>query len=107
MVHHFRHASVGFYAERGLLFDQTGHLVDKSFQPHTNGGFRIHISLPPYRTRRYGRVPRITTAGQLTFDYNANNEQVYYKEFRTEAADNLVSKNYFNPYYINSKIEKR
>ena len=107
MVHHFRHASVGFYAERGLLFDRTGHLMDKSIQPHTNGGFRIHISLPPYRTRRYGRVPRITTSGQLTFDYNANNEQIYYREFRTEAADNLVSKNYFNPYYINSKIEKR
>ena len=42
----------------------------------------------------------------MTYDYNANNEQVYYREFRTEAADNLVSKNYFNPYYINSKIEK-
>jgi Bacterial putative lipoprotein (DUF940). len=106
MVRHFRHVSVGFYAERGLLFTADGHLVAKDLQPHTNGGFRIHISLPPYRSRRHGYVPRITTAGQLTFDYNANNEQTYYKEFRTEAADNLVSKNYYNPYYINGIIGK-
>ncbi len=106
MVRHFRHCSVGFYAERGLLFNDDGSLRPKFAQPHTNGGFRIHISLPPYRTRRYGYVPRITTGGQLTYDYNANNEQYFYKEFRTEAADNLVSKNYYNPYYINSMLGK-
>ncbi|MCR5350909.1 MAG: hypothetical protein K6E35_00230 [Bacteroidales bacterium] len=107
MVRHFRHVSVGFYAERGLLFSRFGGLMPADVQPHTNGGFRVHISLPPYRARRYGRIPRITTSGQLTYDYNANNEQVYYKEFRTEAADNLVSKNYFNPYYINGIIGGR
>ena len=106
MIRHFRHCSVGFYAERGLLFNDDGSLRPKFAQPHTNGGFRIHISLPPYRTRRYGYVPRITTGGQLTYDYNANNEQYFYKEFRTEAADNLVSKNYYNPYYINSMLGK-
>jgi len=107
MVRHFRHVSVGFYAERGLLFSRFGGLMPADVQPHTNGGFRVHISLPPYRARRYGRIPRVTTSGQLTYDYNANNEQVYYKEFRTEAADNLVSKNYYNPYYINAIIGGR
>lgn len=106
MIRHFRHCSIGFYAERGLLFDGHGGLKPKSVQPHTNGGFRIHVSLPPYRARRHGHVPRITTSGQTTFDYNANNEQYYYKEFRTEAADNLVSKNYYNPYYIEGQIDK-
>ena len=106
MVRHFRHVSVGFYAEKGFLFDRTGHLLAKAFQPHSNGGFRIHVSLPPYKSRRYGYVPRITTSGQMTYDYNANNEQVYYKEFRSEAADNLVSKNYYNPYYIDGIIGK-
>ena len=104
MVRHFRHVSVGFYAEKGILITQSGQLVESSLQPHTNGGFRIHISLPPYRNKRHGHVPRITTSGQITYDYNANNEQVYYKEFRTEAADNLASKNYYNPYYINGYL---
>jgi hypothetical protein len=106
MVRHFRHVSVGFYAERGILFGQNGKPVASSLQPHTNGGFRIHISLPPYRNRRHGYVPRIGTSGQITYDYNANNEQVYYKEVRTEAADNLASKNYYNPYYINGYLNK-
>ena len=106
MIKHFRHCSVGFYAERGLLFDETGALRPKSAQPHTNGGFRIHVSLPPYRARRHGYVPRITTSGQTNYDYNANNEQYFYKEFRSEAADNLVSRNYFNPYYINGMLGK-
>ena len=105
MVRHFRHVSVGFYAEKGRLYTASGALA--SSQPHTNGGFRVHISLPPYRTKRHGYVPRITTSGQLTYDYNANNEQVYYREFRTEAADNLVSKNYYNPYYIDGIIGKK
>jgi hypothetical protein len=106
MVRHFRHVSVGFYAEKGLLFGQDGKPVASSFQPHTNGGFRIHISLPPYRNRRHGYVPRIGMSGQITYDYNANNEQVYYKEVRSEAADNLASKNYYNPYYINGYLNK-
>lgn len=104
MIRHFRHVSVGFYAEKGILFGKDGKPVASAFQPQTNGGFRIHISLPPYRNRRHGYVPRITTSGQINYDYNANNEQVYYKEFRTEAADNLVSKNYYNPYYINGYL---
>lgn len=105
MIRHFRRCSIGFYAERGLMFDGWT-LKPESAQPHTNGGFRIHISLPPYRQRRHGYVPRITTSGQFTFDYNANNERYYYKEFRTEAADNLVSKNYFNPFFIDGQIGK-
>ncbi len=106
MVRHFRHVSVGFYAEKGLIFGQDGKPVASSLQPHTNGGFRIHISLPPYRNRRHGYVPRIGMSGQITYDYNANNEQVYYKEVRAEAADNLASKNYYNPYYINGYLNK-
>ena len=106
MVRHFRHCSIGFYAERGLLFEEGLTLKPKSVQPHSNGGFRIHVSLPPYRQRRHGYVPRITTSGQTSFDYNANNERYYYKEFRTEASDNLVSKNYFNPIFIDGQIGK-
>ena len=95
MIRHFRHCSVGFYAMKG---------TDKA--AHTNGGFRFQIALPPYRARRYGYVPRISTSGQMGISYNANNEQYYYKEFRTEAADNIMSKNYYNPYYIKGKLDR-
>lgn len=95
MIRHFRHCSIGFYAMKGL---------DKA--AHTNGGFRFQIALPPYRARRYGYVPRITTSGQMGMSYNANNERYYYKEFRSEASDNIMSKNYYNPYYIGAAINR-
>ncbi|MBR5723787.1 MAG: hypothetical protein IKX62_00250 [Bacteroidales bacterium] len=95
MIRHFRHCSVGFYAMKG---------TDKA--AHTNGGFRFQIALPPYRAKRFGYVPRISTSGQMGISYNANNEQYYYKEFRTEASDNIMSKNYYNPYYIKGKLDR-
>ena len=95
MIRHFRHCSVGFYAMKG---------TDKA--AHSNGGFRFQIALPPYRAKRYGYLPRISTSGQMGISYNANNEQYYYKEFRTEAADNIMSKNYYNPYYIKGKLDR-
>lgn len=95
MIRHFRHCSVGFYAMKGT-----------DGAAHTNGGFRFQIALPPYRMKRHGYLPRITTSGQMGISYNANNEQYYYKEFRTEAADNIMSKNYYNPYYIKGKLNR-
>ena len=93
MIRHFRRCSVGFYAMKGL--DPAA---------HTNGGFRFQVALPPYRQARHGRVPRITTAGQMGISYNANNEQYYYKSFAPEASNNIMSNNYYNPYYINSRL---
>lgn len=95
MIRHFRHCSVGFYAMKG--FDPAA---------HTNGGFRFQIALPPYRQPRHGYVPRLTTSGQMGASYNANNERYYYIEYRTEASDNIMSRNYYNPYYINSQLGK-
>ena len=93
MIRHFRHCSIGFYAIKGFTALQ-----------HTNGGFRFQVALPPYRHARHGYLPRITTSGQTGMSYNANNEQYYYKEFRTEASDNIMSKNYYNPYYNNAAL---
>lgn len=93
MIRHFRHCSIGFYAMKGPDPAQ-----------HTNGGFRFQIALPPYRHARRGYLPRITTSGQMGMSYNANNERYYYKEFRSEASDNIMSKNYYNPYYINAAL---
>lgn len=92
MIRHFRHCSVGFYAE-------------KTRYGHTNGGFRFQIALPPYRFKRTGRLPRITTSGQMGLVYNANNEQYYYRESKIEASDNIMQSNSFNPFYIDSEIK--
>ena len=95
MIRHFRRCSVGFYAMKGFTEAQ-----------HTNGGFRFQVALPPFRTARHGYMPRITTSGQTGMSYNANNEQYYYKEFRTEAGDNIMSRNNYNPYYIDAAINR-
>ena len=93
MIRHFRHCSVGFYAMKGF-----------SEMQHTNGGFRFQIALPPYRQARHGYLPRVSTSGQMGMAYNANNEQYFYQEFRAEASDNIMSKNDYNPYYINAAL---
>ena len=95
MIRHFRRCSVGFYAMKGF-----------SKAAHVNGGFRFQIALPPFRQKRYGYIPRLTTSDQMGISYNANNERYYYKEFRTEASDNILSKFYFNPYYIDGMIAR-
>lgn len=92
MIRHFRYCSIGFYAE-------------KAKYGHTNGGFRFQVALPPYRMKRTGKWPRITTSGQMGLVYNANNEQYYYREWKVEASDNIMESNSFNPYYIDSEIK--
>ena len=36
--------------------------------------------------------------------YNANNEQFYYKEFKSEASDNIMTINALNPLYVTRQI---
>ena len=86
MIRHFDRCSVGLYAE-------------KCRSVQLNVGFRFSLSLPPYNMKRRGYVPRVKT-GNLGMSYNANNERYYYKEFRTEASDNIMNKNAYNPYFI-------
>ncbi len=95
MIRHFRYCSIGFYLEKGL-----------NTYAHTNGGFRFQVALPPYKYKRRGFWPRVTTSGQMGMVYNANNEQVWYKESRLESSDNIISNNAFNPYYIEREIKR-
>ena len=95
MIRHFRRCSIGFYLLKG---------TDPA--AHTNGGFRFQVALPPFGMKRHGNLPRITTSGQMGMSYNANNEQYYYKKMRTDAADNIMSRNYYNPYYINKVLNR-
>lgn len=94
MIRHFDRCSVGLYAEKGTYH-----------KSQLNVGFRFQIALPPYRYKRHSYVPRVNTSAQMGMTYVANNEQYYYKEFRTEASDNIMSKNYFNPYYLSSYLD--
>lgn len=93
MIRHFKHASVGLYAL-------------KCREADLNVGFRFQIALPPYRHKRRGYIPRISVSPHMGMSYNANNERIYYKEYRTEASDNIMSNNAFNPYYVGSNIFK-
>lgn len=94
MVRHFRYCSIGFYLEKGL-----------NSYARLNGGFSFAITLPPYRYRRHGHAPRVTTSF-IGMTYNANNEQRWFKENKYEAGDNIMEKNGFNPYYIDKEISR-
>ncbi len=95
MIRHFRYASVGFYAV-------------KAKEANSNGGFKFQILLPPYKYKRFkGKakyIPRITTSDQMGTIYNAGNERLYYKQYRSEASDNIMNSNSFNPYFIKSEL---
>lgn len=95
MIRHFRYASVGFYAM-------------KAKDANTNGGFRFQVLLPPYKYKRFkGKnkyIPRINTSYNMGIAYNAGNEQYYYKQYRSEANENIMNNNCFNPYFIKSEI---
>ena len=95
IVRHFRYASVGFYAM-------------KAEHANANGGFRFQVLLPPYKYKRFkGKnkyIPRINTSYNMGIVYNAGNEQYYYKQYRSEANENIMNNNIFNPYFIKSEI---
>lgn len=91
MTRHFRYCSVGFYAMKGK-------------DANSNGGFTFQVLLPPYKYKRKGYIPRVSTSPNMGLLYNAGNEQYYYKDYKAEASDNIMESNSFNPYYIKSEI---
>lgn len=91
MIRHFRYCSIGFYAV-------------KAKDIKANGGFRFQVALPAYKYKRKGRVPRINASNNMGITYNAGNERYYYKQYRSEASDNIMEENSFNPYFIKSEL---
>jgi hypothetical protein len=93
MLRHFRYATVGFYAE-------------KAEHAKSNGGFRIFVTLPPYKQRRSRNklIPRVSTALGTGITYNAGNESVYYKMPYSNASENMMQQSRFNPYFIKSEL---
>ena len=90
-IRHFRYASIGFYAM-------------KADGVKANGGFRFQIALPPYKYKRKGYIPRVTTSNNFGIAYNAGNEQYYYKGYKAAPYENIMQNNSFNPYFIKSEL---
>jgi hypothetical protein len=76
----------------------------KGKDANSNGGFTFQVLLPPYKYKRKGYIPRVSTSPNMGLLYNAGNEQYYYKDYKAEASDNIMENNSFNPYYIKSEI---
>ena len=93
MIRHFRYASVGFYAM-------------KAEHANSNGGFRFQVLLPPYKYKRFKNkyIPRVNTSYNMGIAYNAGNEQLYYRQYRSETDENIMNNNRFNPFFIKSEI---
>lgn len=93
MIRHFRHASIGFYAMK------VEHGGNKGF----NGGFVFNIAIPPYKMKRKGYIPRVY-AGDFGLRYNAGNEEIYGRTYRSRANDSELRNNSYNPYFIKSEL---
>ena len=91
MIRHFKYASVGFYAM-------------KAKAAKSNGGFLFQVALPPYKQKRHKYIPRVSSSMNMGIIYNAGNERVYYKKYRSETSDKLMEENGFNPLYIEYKL---
>lgn len=91
MMRYFKYAAIGFY-------------LAESNKARYNGGFKISIALPPYRQKRNGHLPRVSTGFGTGITYNAGNESEYYLMPHSTADDNELKKNQYNPYFIESEL---
>ncbi len=93
MLRHFRYVTVGFYAV-------------KAEKASSNGGFKFFVTLPPYKHRRSQNkwIPRVSTSLGTGITYNAGNEQYYYQMPYSNASENMIQQNQFNPYFIKSEL---
>ena len=93
MIRHFRYSSVGFYAQ-------------KARGVKSNGGFRIQVLLPLYKYKRFKNkyIPRLNTSNNMGIVYNAGNERYYYRQYKSEADENIMNNNRFNPHFIKSEL---
>lgn len=91
MLRHFRYVSIGFY-------------VVKAEHVNSNGGFKFFVALPPYKQRRHKYMPRVSTSLGTGITYNAGNQRYYYKMPYSNASENVMQANSFNPYFIKSEL---
>ena len=95
MIRHFKYASIGFY---GL------YVPSDWWNSGMNAGFRFQITLPPYKYKRRGYVPRVMPSRNWGFSYNAGGTFVYGQRFRADVDDNISNNIKFNPYYLKTEL---
>ena len=92
MIRHFKYSSIGMYVpsdwwNRGI-----------------NAGFRFQITLPPYKYKRNGYIPRVMPSRNWGFSYNAGGTYVYGQRFRADIEDNISNNIEYNPYYLKTEL---
>ncbi len=91
---HFKYCAVGLYFQKAFTGEIAG-----------NGGFRIYVTLPPYKYKRYKKVPRIDSGLSTGMTYNGNNEFEHYFYPVTLADDTPTKQNQYNASYIKSYLK--
>ena len=95
MIRHFKYSSIGFY---GM------YVPSDWWNSGINAGFRFQITLPPYKYKRKGYIPRIMPSRNWGFSYNAGGTFVYGQRFRADVDDNMSNNIKYNPYYLKSEL---
>lgn len=95
MIRHFKYCSIGFY---GM------YVHDYWWNKGLNGGFQFQITLPPYKYKRKGYIPRVMPSRNWGFRYNAAGTYIYGERFRADAEDNINNDIEYNPNYLKSEL---
>lgn len=95
MIRHFKYCSIGFY---GM------YIHDYWWNDGLNGGFQFQITLPPYKYKRKGYVPRVMPGRNWGFRYNAAGTYIYGERYRADVEDNINNDVKYNPNYIKSEL---
>ena len=95
MMRHFKSCSIGFYGT---------YIPSDWWNSGVNAGFRFQITLPPYKYKRKGYIPRVMPSRNWGFSYNAAGSFVYGQRFRADIDDNISDNIKYNPYYIKQEL---
>ncbi len=95
MIRHFKYCSIGFYGT---------YIPSDWWNSGVNAGFRFQITLPPYKYKRNGYIPRIMPSRNFGFSYNAGGTFVYGQRFRADIDDNISDNIKYNPSYIKQEL---
>lgn len=95
MIRHFKYCSIGFYAL---------YVHNYWWNSGFNGGFQFQITLPPYKYKRKGYIPRVMPGRNWGFRYNAAGTYIYGERYRADEDDNIANDIKYNPNYIKSEL---